>query len=496
MTANINPRVFFDIDIDAQRIGRIVMELFKDEVPRTAENFRALCTGELGIGKLSNMPLHYRGSIFHRIIKGFMIQGGDFTRRNGRGGESIYGGTFADESFKRKHETQGLLSMANSGPNTNSSQFFITTRPTPHLDAKHVVFGRVVAGYDVVETLENQVVDDRDRPLNTVMIANCGELVLRLPENVKVKTKDKKSTLAKASIPSGTASDSGSERSKSRKKKRQRSRSESRTASGSESGSEEEERRHRHKKEKKDKKDKKKHKKEHKKEHKEHKEHRKEHKEHRKHHQKEKEERAVSSRDRDVDERRDKASDRKGKGKAVEISSRRSDDKRHGDDTKHGDDKDSNDRDRRRSDDRQYGDDDRGRDKGTGHRGSVDEVRRRNDDRGLSNDRSRSSSRNHSRSRSGETNKFPKALSYHEEEGGEQRRERGRNKGGKEKYRDWDDPTVEKPEWERDRGFSPEREGEGRKEEDSDSEKDEPVVKYKGRGRMKYREQKGMRTSW
>ncbi|RUP50344.1 cyclophilin-like domain-containing protein [Jimgerdemannia flammicorona] len=223
MVVNINPRVFFDVDIDGTRIGRIIMELFKDEVPRTAENFRALCTGELGIGKVSSMPLHYRGSIFHRcpcvlkftdldigtwdiersilptptilifhnmsrltrVIKGFMIQGGDFTRRNGSGGESIYGATFSDESLKRKHDTQGLLSMANRGPNTSSSQFFITTRPTPHLDGKHVVFGRVVTGYEVVETVENQVVDERDRPLNTVMIANCGELELRLPENVK-----------------------------------------------------------------------------------------------------------------------------------------------------------------------------------------------------------------------------------------------------------------------------------------------------------------------
>ncbi|CAO3583851.1 unnamed protein product [Absidia cylindrospora] len=128
----INPRVFFDFDIDGQRIGRVIFELFADEVPKTAENFRALCTGELGLGKISNMPLHYRGLIFHRIIKGFCVQGGDFTRRNGSGGESIYGATFPDESFSRKHTTEGLLSMANRGPNTQSSQILITTRPTPH----------------------------------------------------------------------------------------------------------------------------------------------------------------------------------------------------------------------------------------------------------------------------------------------------------------------------------------------------------------------------
>lgn len=163
------------------------MELYADEVPKTAENFRALCTGEKGLGRVSNMPLHYRGSIFHRIIKGFMCQGGDFTRRNGAGGESIYGATFPDESFTRKHDTHGLLSMANRGPNTQSSQFFITTRPTPHLDGKHVVFGRVVSGYNIVERMENEPVDGNDRPLHNVMIANCGELVLQLPPGVKCK---------------------------------------------------------------------------------------------------------------------------------------------------------------------------------------------------------------------------------------------------------------------------------------------------------------------
>ncbi|KAI8344735.1 cyclophilin-like domain-containing protein [Chlamydoabsidia padenii] len=178
----INPRVFFDIDIDGQRAGRIVFELFADEVPKTAENFRALCTGEMGLGKISNMPLHYRGSIFHRVIKSFCAQGGDFTRRNGSGGESIYGATFPDESFTRKHTVEGLLSMANRGPNTQSSQFFITTRPTPHLDGKHVVFGRVVHGYDIVQRIEKEPVDERSKPLSTVMVANCGELELRLPQ--------------------------------------------------------------------------------------------------------------------------------------------------------------------------------------------------------------------------------------------------------------------------------------------------------------------------
>ena len=130
--------------------------------------------------------LHFKSQAC-RIAKSRQLA--DFTRRNGSGGESIYGATFPDENFKRKHTTQGLLSMANRGPNTQSSQFFITTRPTPHLDGKHVVFGRVVSGYDIVETMENQPVDQNNRPLQLVMIANCGELVLQLPPSVKSKLK-------------------------------------------------------------------------------------------------------------------------------------------------------------------------------------------------------------------------------------------------------------------------------------------------------------------
>ncbi|KAM3580336.1 hypothetical protein VKS41_007004 [Umbelopsis sp. WA50703] len=166
------------------------------------------------------MPLHYRGSIFHRIIKGFMCQGGDFTRRNGSGGESIYGATFPDENFKRKHTTQGLLSMANRGPNTASSQFFITTRPTPHLDGKHVVFGRVVSGYEVVETMENQPVDQNSRPLQTVMIANCGELVLQLPPSVKLRQQQKKEV--KDSADSEESDDKSDSRTDSEEEERRR----------------------------------------------------------------------------------------------------------------------------------------------------------------------------------------------------------------------------------------------------------------------------------
>jgi peptidylprolyl isomerase len=174
MTELTNPRVFFDITIGGVSAGRITMELDANVTPKTAENFRSLCTGEAGLGG-SGKHLHFKGSSFHRIIPDFMCQGGDFTQGNGTGGESIYGTKFADENFTLKHTGPGLLSMANAGPNTNGSQFFLTTVPTPWLDGKHVVFGRVVEGMEVVSLME-QVGSPSGRPAKAVVIADCGQL--------------------------------------------------------------------------------------------------------------------------------------------------------------------------------------------------------------------------------------------------------------------------------------------------------------------------------
>ncbi|KAF9906846.1 Peptidyl-prolyl cis-trans isomerase D [Lobosporangium transversale] len=171
-----NPRTYFDITIGQEAVGRIVFELFADVVPKTAENFRALCTGEKGMGATTGKALTYKGAPFHRVIRDFMIQGGDFSARNGQGGESIYGAKFEDENFELKHDKPFLLSMANAGPGTNGSQFFITTVPTPHLDGKHVVFGKVLKGQSVVREIERTPKKENDAPVSPVIIADCGEL--------------------------------------------------------------------------------------------------------------------------------------------------------------------------------------------------------------------------------------------------------------------------------------------------------------------------------
>ncbi|XP_043724341.1 peptidyl-prolyl cis-trans isomerase CYP95-like [Telopea speciosissima] len=221
MAKTKNPLVFLDVSIDGDPAERMIFELFYDVVPKTAENFRALCTGEKGIGKTTGKPLHYKGSIFHRIIKGFMAQqvmaivlqsvtvvyavgyradghdcfscdvdfkGGDFTKRGGTGGESIYGGKFADESFKLTHDGPGLLSMANAGPSTNGSQFFITFKSACNLDGKHVVFGKLLQGHDTLKKIESMGTE-QGKPTASVKIVNCGELCEVKKKSTKLKAR-------------------------------------------------------------------------------------------------------------------------------------------------------------------------------------------------------------------------------------------------------------------------------------------------------------------
>jgi peptidylprolyl isomerase len=172
----MNPKVFFDLSLGGTKgSGRLVFELFANKVPKTAENFRALCTGEKGLGR-SGKQLHYKGTSFHRVIPQFMAQGGDMTHGNGMGGESIYGAKFADENFHIKHNVGGLLSMANSGPNTNGSQFFMTFVPCPWLDGAHVVFGKIIEDNNkLMQMIE--AAGSRSGSVSTkISIEDCGEL--------------------------------------------------------------------------------------------------------------------------------------------------------------------------------------------------------------------------------------------------------------------------------------------------------------------------------
>jgi cyclophilin family peptidyl-prolyl cis-trans isomerase len=171
-----NPRVFFDIRIGGETIGRMEFELFADSCPRTAENFRCFCTGEMGKSKTTGKHLFYKNTVIHRVIKGFMAQGGDYENADGTGGESIYGKNFGDENFQHKHIGPGMLSMANAGKNTNGSQFFITFKTTSHLNGKHVVFGRLCTGIDVLKRIEMVATGREDRPNQEVLVYNTGQV--------------------------------------------------------------------------------------------------------------------------------------------------------------------------------------------------------------------------------------------------------------------------------------------------------------------------------
>ncbi|KAJ8689293.1 Peptidyl-prolyl cis-trans isomerase-like 1 [Pleurotus ostreatus] len=172
MSSN-RPVVFMDINIGETPAGRMKMELFSDIVPKTAENFRQLCTGEF---RVNSRPQGYKNATFHRVVPNFMCQGGDFMKGDGTGSFSIYGDKFPDENFIEKHTGPGLLSMANSGPNTNGCQFFITTAKCDFLDGKHVVFGRVIDGMLTLRKIENVPTGPNNRPKLVVKITECGEM--------------------------------------------------------------------------------------------------------------------------------------------------------------------------------------------------------------------------------------------------------------------------------------------------------------------------------
>jgi len=169
------PRVFLDVALGERPAARMVFALYVDSTPKTAENFRQLCAGEHAGTTARGKPFHYKGSVLHRVIPGLMVQGGDFDNANGTGGESIYGRRFADENFRDKHTRRGLLAMANDGPNTNGSNFFVTFAAAEHLDKRHVVFGELVSGMELLDELEKLETDPERRPLVDCVVTDCGE---------------------------------------------------------------------------------------------------------------------------------------------------------------------------------------------------------------------------------------------------------------------------------------------------------------------------------
>ncbi|OXB75192.1 UNVERIFIED_CONTAM: hypothetical protein H355_002725 [Colinus virginianus] len=243
------PQCFFDIEINREPVGRIMFQLFSDICPKTCKNFLCLCSGEKGIGKTTGKKLCYKGTTFHRVVKNFMIQGGDFSEGNGKGGESIYGGYFkenvvfckmkrenltnifflqTDENFILKHDRAFLLSMANRGKHTNGSQFFITTKPAPHLDGVHVVFGLVISGFEVIEQIENLKTDTASRPYADVRVIDCGVLTTKPAKDALEKKKkvcsdsEASDSSSSGSGSSETSSESEAEDERSRRRKRKR----------------------------------------------------------------------------------------------------------------------------------------------------------------------------------------------------------------------------------------------------------------------------------
>ncbi|XP_041816995.1 NK-tumor recognition protein isoform X2 [Chelmon rostratus] len=216
------PQCYFDVELNREPVGRIVFQLFSDICPKTCKNFLSLCTGERGTGKITGKKLCYKGSTFHRVVKNFMIQGGDFTEGNGRGGESIYGGYFEDENFILKHDRAFLLSMANRGKDTNGSQFFITTKTAPHLDGVHVVFGLVISGFEVIKKIEGLKTDSASRPYADVRVMDCGQLITKSANDVLEGKRKRTSHSADSSLSSDEFSSSVESESESDEKHKHR----------------------------------------------------------------------------------------------------------------------------------------------------------------------------------------------------------------------------------------------------------------------------------